>query len=66
MKRILFVGHAMVFVRVLTCYETKKGVYFLDYNRQRTYLKPKGSVGLPPWVSGNSYEQDYEYDIAEG
>lgn len=62
-KRILLVGHSIVFLRVLTCYETKKGVYFSDYNRERVYVQPKGSVAMPEWHTGHEYDQDFEYDF---
>ena len=63
-KRVLLVGHSIVFLRVITCYETKKGVYFHDYNRERVYLQPKGSVALPEWSTYNGYDQDFEYDLS--
>lgn len=62
-KRILLVGHNIVFVRVLTCYETNKGIYFFDYNRQRVYVESKGSVSLPKWHMEHDYYQDFEYDF---
>ena len=62
-KRILLVGHSIVFLRVLTCYETKKGVYFMDYFRERVYLQPKGSVTMPKWHAKHEYDQDFEYDF---